>query len=227
MHDFFTQDSRPRRGPRRGPEGRGFGRGSMGGGPFGPPMPFGPSGFGPRGPEGFGPRGPFGPGGPFGPRRARRGDVRTAILQLLAEQPMNGYQVIAALDERTEGAWKPSPGAVYPSLNQLEDEGLIEPFDNEGTKAYRLTSQGNQTAEVSPETPRPWESMRAAHEPSHPQGASQIWAAYGDLAHALKALTRSGTAAQHEAAAKAIAELQRSVYGILAEPAAPEASPEA
>ena len=140
---------------------------------------------------------------------------------------MNGYQVIAALDERTDGAWKPSPGAVYPSLNQLEDEGLIEAFDNEGTKAYRLTDAGREAPEVKAETPRPWEAMKAANEPSHPQGAGEVWKAFGDLGHALKALTRTGNAAQHEAAAQAIADLQRRIYGILAEQPAPEATPEA
>lgn len=192
----------------------------MGGGPFGPPMPpFGP-GFGPGGPGGHfgGPRGPFGPGGPFGPRRARRGDVRTAILQLLHEQPMNGYQVIAALDERTEGAWKPSPGAVYPSLSQLEDEGLIEAFDNDGTKAFRLTNAGREVPEVGADAPRLWDELREANQPSHPGSAGQLWVAYADLAHALKALTRTGSPAQHEAAAAVLAETQRRLYGILAEP---------
>lgn len=216
MHDFNPFDPRPPRGPGRGPQGRGSRRGGFPGGPFGPPMPPFPPGFAPGGPGGhFGPRGPFGPGGP---RRARRGDVRTAILQLLAEEPMNGYQVIATLEERTEGAWKPSPGAVYPSLNQLEDEGLVETFYNEGAKAYRLTNAGREAPEVGSETPRPWEAFRDANQPSHPQSAGQVWVAYGELAHALKALTRTGTQAQHQAAAAAIAEVQRTVYGLLAQP---------
>ena len=221
MHDFFTSDHRPRRGPGRGPgsEGRGGGRrGPWGGGFAGPPMPP----FGPGGPQGpFGPRGPFGPGGPFGGRgRARRGDVRTAILQLLSEQPMNGYQIIATLTERTDGAWKPSPGAVYPSLNQLEDEGLVETFDNEGTKAFRLTDAGREAPEAGADAPRPWDAIRQANEPRHPQGAENVWRQYGELALALKALTRSGTKAQNEAATQVLADAQRKVYGILAEPAA-------
>ena len=123
-----------RRGPGRGREGGFPGPGGPGG--FGPGFGhgFGPGGFGP----GFGPGG-FGPG--FGPRgRSRRGHVRQSILALLADQPRNGYQIMQALAERTQGMWRPSPGAVYPALSQLEDEGLIESFDNEGQKAFRLTT---------------------------------------------------------------------------------------
>ncbi len=61
------------------------------------------------------------------PAKARRGDIRAAIVALLAEQPMHGYQVIQELSERTEGVWRPSPGSVYPTLQQLEDEELVEP----------------------------------------------------------------------------------------------------
>ena len=57
--------------------------------------------------------------------KARRGDVRAAILAVLAEQPMNGYQIIQEIAERSGGAWKPSPGSIYPTLQQLEDEGLV------------------------------------------------------------------------------------------------------
>ena len=56
-------------------------------------------------------------------QRARRGAVRGAILRLLAERPMHGYELITELEERTGGRWRPSPGSVYPALAQLEDEG--------------------------------------------------------------------------------------------------------
>ena len=99
-------------------------------GPFGPG--FGP-GFGRGFGRGFGPGG-FGPG--FGPgqrggrrgghsRRGRRGDVRAAILVLLAERPMHGYEIIQEVAERSQDLWKPSPGSVYPTLQLLVDEGLI------------------------------------------------------------------------------------------------------
>ncbi len=79
-------------------------------------MPDFGAGFG--GPGGFGQ--PFGPG-----RRAARGDVRAAILVLLAEKPSHGYQIIQELERRSDGAWRASPGSVYPTLQQLEDEGLV------------------------------------------------------------------------------------------------------
>src|SRR4029079_16731955 len=85
-------------------------------------------GFGPRGrrpgfgPGGFGPE--FGPG--RGPRGGRnRGDVRTAVLVLLAEQARHGYDLMRAIEERSGGIWSPSPGSIYPTLQALEDEGLI------------------------------------------------------------------------------------------------------
>src|ERR1700761_5154502 len=81
--------------------------------------------------------GPFGgPGGPFGrgPRgrgrgRARRGGAPRAAGRLLAEEPRNGYQLMQTIEERSGGRWSPSPGSVYPTLAQLEDEGLIRSTD--------------------------------------------------------------------------------------------------
>ncbi|MGV9572968.1 PadR family transcriptional regulator, partial [Streptomyces nigra] len=110
------------------------GRGGFEGrrGAFGP---FGPGGFG--GP-GFGP-GPWGPRGRGGPRgRARRGDVRASILALLKDRPMHGYEMIQEIAERSGGAWKPSPGSVYPTLQLLEDEGLIVSESEGGKKLFAL-----------------------------------------------------------------------------------------
>src|SRR5918997_3263983 len=79
---------------------------------------------------------PFGPGfgGAGGGRKARRGDVRAAILVLLDEEPRNGYQLMQEIEERSDGAWRPSPGSIYPALQQLEDEGLVRPREGEGRK---------------------------------------------------------------------------------------------
>src|SRR5437588_10911522 len=107
---------------------------------FGPP--FGHPGrmFGRGGPR-FGPPGwmfrggpPFGPGAMFGGGRGRkrRGDVRAALLLLLAEEPRNGYQLMQAIEERSGGRWRPSPGSIYPSLAQLEDEGLVVASERDG-----------------------------------------------------------------------------------------------
>ena len=108
------------------------------GGPFGDPRQFKAMFFGPGGPGG-GHR-----GGPRGHRggRARRGDVRAALLLLLEGQPQNGYQLIQEIERRTEGVWKPSPGSVYPALQQLEDEGLVHAVEFEGKRAYELTDEG-------------------------------------------------------------------------------------
>src|SRR3981189_3182664 len=119
-------------------------------------------GFG-GGPEGgFGGFGGFGPGG--GPRgrgrKARRGDIRTAALMLLAEEPRNGYQIMQEVEERSDGVWRPSPGSVYPALAQLEDEGLIRPEDAEGRKAFAITDSGRELlAKREPGSPAPWEQM--------------------------------------------------------------------
>ena len=105
---------------------------------------------GPRSQQGFGqwgggfggtPFGPWwGPGRPWRAPKARRGDVRAAILAVLAEQSMNGYQIIQEIASRSGGAWKPSPGSIYPTLQQLEDEGLVRVEDDGGQRSYTLTA---------------------------------------------------------------------------------------
>src|SRR4030088_3262130 len=118
--------------------------------------------------HGFGP-GPFGDfGGPWGwgrgprgrGRKARRGDIRTAALLLLAEEPRNGYQIMQEVEERSEGAWRPSPGSVYPALQQLEDEGLIRSEEIDGRKLFALTDDGRKLVEErGSDRPAPWEQM--------------------------------------------------------------------
>ena len=88
----------------------------------------------------------------------RRGDVRAAALSLLAEGPRNGYQIIQEISERTNGVWRPSPGSVYPALQQLEDEGLIRAETSEsGRKAFALTDEGRAYADshADKSEPRP------------------------------------------------------------------------
>jgi DNA-binding PadR family transcriptional regulator len=158
--------------------------------------------------------GPFGPRGHFGRGRARRGDVRTAILQLLNEEPRNGYQIISELAERSGGAWRPSPGAVYPALNQLEDEGLIETFDNEGSRAFRLTSTGREAPEVHADTAKIWDDW--TDEGSERVDARIIWRTIGEMSMALKAVVMSGDATLVTKAEAILAETKRSLYGLLA-----------
>ncbi len=178
------------------------------------------------GPDGFfGPRGFFGPHGPFGGGRgrghgrrggrARRGDVRLAILALLAEEPMNGYQMIQALDERTGGLWKPSPGAVYPALAQLTDEGLVEQVSDLGRQAYRLTDAGRAAASEITETP--WESVQETAQAWFPEGVPGLWREFGQLGAATKAVMGTGDADLVDEATTLLAETRRKLYGLLAE----------
>jgi len=112
---------------------------------------------------GWGPPGPgFGIGGP----RARRGDVRAAILALLAEEPRNGYQLIQEIEERSKGLWRPSPGAVYPSLQQLTDEGLVREVEVEGKRAFELTDDGRKHVEDN-KIENPWEAVTEGFTDAH------------------------------------------------------------
>ena len=137
-HDEGPAPARPgRRGTPGGHRGPGFGAPKAGG--------FG----GPGGPGGYGPGG-YGTGGYGGHgrgRMTRRGDVRAAILALLAEKPMHGYQVISELDARTEGRWRPSAGSIYPTLQLLEDEGLVTGEESGGKRRFSLTDAGRADAE--------------------------------------------------------------------------------
>ncbi len=202
------------RGPRPGKGGPHRSHRGFGGPGFGP----GFGGFGP----GFGPMGPGGPGGP-GRRggRNRRGQVRESILALLVDQPLNGYQMMQALKERTGGMWRPSPGAVYPALAQLEDEGLIESFDNDGQKAFRLTEAGHQAAEG---IEAPWEAVNARFPGGSPDAIRALWHEFAGLAGAAKELSRTGDAAHLESAAAIVADARRRIYGLLAtDPGTPNA----
>jgi DNA-binding PadR family transcriptional regulator len=164
----------------------------------------------------------FGPwtvgfGGHHGRRRARRGSLRESILVLLKEQPRNGYQVITALSERTSGAWQPSPGAVYPALQQLTDEGLITPVDLDGQKAFELTDAGREAAAAAPD--EPWfdeidQDVRAAWPTSE---IKAVFTELAQLAKALRLVVTDATAEQLADIADDIAALKRKIYATLAE----------
>src|SRR5829696_5354997 len=112
-----------------------------------------------RGRRGRRDAGPWGFPGHRGPR-ARRGDVRTALLVLLAEEPRNGYQLMQEIEQRSDGVWRPSPGSVYPALQLLEDEGLVR-VEGEGRKAYTLTDAGRaHVEENAAQLGAPWEAVK-------------------------------------------------------------------
>jgi DNA-binding PadR family transcriptional regulator len=159
---------------------------------------------------------PFGPGGGrgFGRGKARRGDVRTAALLLLAEGPRNGYQIMQDIEERSEGVWRPSPGSVYPALQQLEDEGLVRSTESEGRKQLELTDAGRDyVAERGTDLATPWDEMKG--------GFSEETIEAGNLARevglAFMQVLRAGSPSQIAEASKVLTETRRSLYRILAE----------
>ena len=162
--------------------------------------------------------GPFGgppPGGPFGGGRGRRrrGEIRTALLTLIAEEPRNGYQLMQTIEERSRGLWRPSPGSAYPTLAQLEDEGLIRSIERDGTKLFEVTDQGREHVEQNATRTPPWEQDEEGDGRSIPEIASlvvQIGKAAWQVAH-------EGDERQVEKACETLAETRRALYGILAE----------
>lgn len=215
---------RGRGGPRgRGGHGHGAGRGGHGG-PFAPGGPGGPGAPPPwlqdlvrnfGGPEfarGFG-----GPGRGRGPK-ARRGDVRGAILDVLADEPLNGYQLIQAISERTDGVWKPSPGSVYPTVQQLEDEGLIEGVEVDGRRLLRLTDEGRSWREEHPdEIARTWSSFEETSTPPAAAGGADLMPEVGQVMSAVWQIAWSGTQQQRAEAAEVLGETRRRLYGLLAD----------
>ncbi|MDA3640793.1 PadR family transcriptional regulator [Mycobacterium xenopi] len=181
------------------------------GGPFGPGFGrgFGPGGFGFG--FGFGPRGGR-RGGP-GPR-GRRGDVRAAILVLLAERPMHGYEMIQEIAERSGGLWRPSPGSVYPTLQLLVDEGLIVGSETEGSKRlFELTDDGRAAAEKIA-TP-PWEEIADGVDPRH----LDLRAALGQLFGAVAQSVYTASAEQQQRITAIVNNARREIYTVLSEDA--------
>ncbi len=186
-------------------------------GGFGPGRRFRHGGFGagPFGPE-FGPGAGFGPGRRFGGRgpRARKGDIRAAILSLLAETPSNGYGLIRAIAERTDGAWRPSPGSVYPTLAQLVDEELIEPTENAGPRSdYRLTDAGRSYVEEHGEQIASAWAMATAGQDER----GELWTAVRKLIGAIRQVAMDATPEQREQATTKVDDLRRELYRILGE----------
>ncbi|TDD29782.1 PadR family transcriptional regulator [Kribbella turkmenica] len=146
--------------------------------------------------------------------KARRGDVRAAILAVLAEQPMNGYQIIQEIAERSGGVWKPSPGSIYPTLQQLEDEGLVTADAAVGRRTFTLTDEGRTyVAEHADEVSAPWAAMSAPADDDE-NGLKPL---LGQVATAMWQILATGTPEQQARAKDAVADLRRRLYGILAD----------
>ncbi|MBS0022774.1 PadR family transcriptional regulator [Microbacterium paraoxydans] len=153
---------------------------------------------------------------PSGGSRMARGDVRAAVLSLLAERPMHGYQIINEIAERSGGTWKPSAGSVYPTLQLLADEGLIEAEEQNGRKTYALTEAGRAVADESSETPAPWVSTSEKDRGRDPR-YSALPKAGVDLAAAAAQVGRSGSAEQVQQAIEVLDDARRRLYTILAQ----------
>ena len=164
--------------------------------------------------EGHGPHGRHcGPHG-FGPHgRARRGNVRAAILAILAEQPMHGYEVMQQLESRSGGMWRPSPGSIYPTLQLLEDQGLIKSEDVDGRRVFSLTDEGKAEAETITQQGAPWATSQ-----SGPEGARfKLRGAAMQLMAAVRQVGMAGSQEQIDKALEILAEARKRIYGLLAE----------
>ena len=188
-------------------------RGEAGFGPGGFGPGFGPGGFGPGFGFGFGPGGRGGRrGGPRGGGRGRRGDVRAAILTLLTERPMHGYEMIQEIGERSQQLWKPSPGSVYPTLQLLVDEGLLRATEADGSKKlFELTEDGRAAAEKV-ET-APWDAITEGADP----GVLGLRGAVGQLMGAVAQSAHAATPEQQQRIVDIVNNARREIYSILGE----------
>jgi DNA-binding PadR family transcriptional regulator len=198
MHRHFTHEHHEHHDHEQGDRRRGR-RGDFG--PWGPG--FGGPGFG------------GGRGGSRGRGRARRGNVKAAILALLAERPMHGYEMIGELDTRTGGIWRPSPGSIYPTLQLLEDESLVTSEEQSGKRLFTVTDTGREEAAKNPQ---PWQSVTDDAGESAPHAREAV----GQLVMALKQVMMAGSEAQQAKALDVIVEARRKLYGILADDPAAE-----
>ncbi len=150
-----------------------------------------------------------GRGGP----RARRGDVRAAALALLAERPMHGYEMIKEIEARTEGAWAPSAGSIYPTLQLLEDEGLISGQEIDGKRRFTLTDTGTSEQQSRAGEETPWDAVRAEADPEQ----IHLREAVHKLHHSIGQVFHAADEAQQRRVRELLDETRRRIYAILAE----------
>jgi len=153
--------------------------------------------------------------------RGRRGDVRSAILALLAERPMHGYEMLQELSERTQELWRPSPGSLYPALQLLEDQGLVRSLNDEGRRRFELTDEGRAELAQRPAGPSPWEAMVRDAD----QADMSLGSTLRQVAVAINQVAEAGSPEQKARAEALLRELRRQVYLLLAEPSGPDAAP--
>ncbi len=142
-----------------------------------------------------------------GGRAVRRGNVRAAILSVLVDRPMHGYQVISELESRTQGRWRPSAGSVYPTLQLLEDEGLVSSEEIDGRRTYSLTDAGREAAQ-------PFQGLLEADASA---GAQDLRRLAMSVVAAAKQVDRIGAAEDVQAAREILVDARRRLYRLLAE----------
>jgi DNA-binding PadR family transcriptional regulator len=155
-------------------------------------------------------------GGPRweGRRRMRRGDIRTALLAALAERPGHGYDVMQALEEKTGGAWRPSPGSVYPTLQLLEDEGMVQSTEREGKRIFEITEAGRAelARRIESAGGTPWDLAGR-----NPAEGNDLRGAVAQLHLAAKQISIAGDPSQIERAATIVHDARKQLYSLLAE----------
>jgi len=145
-----------------------------------------------------------------GGRRMRRGDRRRAILSALREAPAHGYEIIKRLEGMSGGLWRPSPGSVYPLLQMLKDEGIVQSTEHDGTRTFTLTDKG--AAQATGDTALLWEPMG--------EGDDEIYSlrlAVTQLMTAAKQLSGAGRNEQIERGTAVVQNARKEIYKILAE----------
>ena len=145
--------------------------------------------------------------------RMRRGEIRTALLAVLAEAPGHGYEVMQRLEEKSGGVWRPSPGSVYPTLQLLEDEGLVRSTERDGKRVYELTDEGRAEA-----------TRRTEEAGGDPFAADRVASVYGQLREngmsllqAIRQIARTGNEAQVQQASEIVRDARKQLYRLLAD----------
>jgi DNA-binding PadR family transcriptional regulator len=146
-----------------------------------------------------------------GPRRARRGDVRSAILGLLRERQMHGYEMIQELEARTGGRWRPSAGSIYPTLQLLEDEELVQAEEDDGKRVFALTESGTEAAAALSEARLPW------HHGDQDSSYHRLRSEAFRVRAALQQIAQAGDEDQVRRAVDLLVETRKSLYSMLAE----------